>query len=123
MKVRVSRKAVLVVVAVCGLAFAAWTGWRATADPVADAATTRILMDAETGQLVPFRLDPQFSGFPAVNPKTGRATLYPTEVCRSPTCAARGGTHVILNKYLGKEGPTHCPVCGAEVRFHNGGRE
>ncbi len=103
------------------MALVTWAVWSATSDPVAAAANTRTLMDAETGKLVTVRVADGFGPFPAVNPKTDRGTLYPTEVCYSATCAARGGTHVILNTYLGTDGPTRCPVCAAEVRFHNPG--
>jgi hypothetical protein len=123
MKIPVNKSTAVALIAVALVGVAIWIGWRATADPVAEAAARRTLMDAETGELVEIRVDERFSGFPVVNPGTGRSTLYPTETCRSEVCAARGGTPVILNSYLGKEGPTHCPVCRAEARFHNGGRE
>ena len=28
-------------------------------------------------------------------------------------------TYVLLNKYIGKPGPTICPDCGREVKGHN----
>ena len=121
MSVGVNRKSVLAVTIVGVILLTAWVGWRDAGNHAAAVANTRTLMDAETGDLVEVHVEEGFGPFPALNHKTGRRTLYPTEVCYSKTCAARGGTHVILNSYLGKDGPTLCPVCGAEVRFHNPG--
>ncbi len=116
-----NKKIALAIAAVGVLALLACRVWHAVSNPVATAANTRTLMDAETGELIAVDVAEGFGPFPAVNPHTGRRTLYPTEVCYADGCAARGGTHVILNQYLGKEGPTYCPRCGAEVRFHNPG--
>jgi hypothetical protein len=117
---RINKRTVLVVIAIAAFGLAAYRLSRATPRPVA-AANTRMLMDAETGQLVAVNVADGFGPFPAVHTRTGRRTLYPTEVCYADGCAAKGGTHVILNRYLGRDGPTHCPACGAEVRFHNPG--
>jgi len=118
---RLNKKAVLAVVVAVLVVAGAYRLWSATGNPAAVAANTRTLMDSETRELVQVHVDEQLGAFPLVNPKTGRRTLYPTEVCYASTCAAQGGTHVILNVYLGKEGPTYCPACGAVVRFHNPG--
>ena len=97
-------------------------GFRNTwGDSTAEAANTRTLMDVETGELFEVEVDENFGPFPMVNPKSGEKTLYATEVCYARTCLEKGGTHVIMNKLLGKEGPTYCPQCGALVRFHNPG--
>jgi hypothetical protein len=61
--------------------------------------------------------------YPHENPRTGKNTLYPTEVCYKNECAQRGGTRVILNPWLGVKEPTRCPVCSAGVRAHNPGPE
>ncbi len=82
-------------------------------------ANTRVLMDSETGDLFPFELTENMPPYPHVNPKTGDKTLFPVEWCYARECGAKGGTPVILNTWLGKEGPTYCPNCGALVRFHN----
>ena len=119
--VRRGRSAALATIGATLAALVTWAVWSAMSDPVATAANFRTLMDAQTCRLVEVRVDENLGPFPVVNPKTGRRTLYPTEVCYAKPCAARGGTHAILNAYLGKEGPTHCTACGAEVRFHNGG--
>ena len=84
-------------------------------------ADTRTMMDVDTSELVEIPVDKIIGPYPLVNPKTGKKTLYPTEVCYARECGAKGGTHVILNRYLGKKGPTYCPVCGSLVRLHNPG--
>ena len=38
-------------------------------------------------------------------------------------CLDKGGTRVVLNAWLGQEGPTKCPVCGSGVYAHNPGPE
>jgi hypothetical protein len=121
MRAGINKRSALAVVAVGLVALLAHRIWHAASNPAAAAANTRILMDAETGELIAVDVADGFGPFPAVNPDTGRRTLYPTEVCYANDCAARGGTRVILNRYLGKERPTYCPNCGAEVRFHNPG--
>ena len=95
--------------------------WTAVGKPAVAAAETRTLMDIETGKLIHVRVTEGFGPFPMVHPRTGERTLYPTEVCYANDCAAKGGTCVILNTYLDKQGPTRCPACGAKVRFHNPG--
>ena len=91
-------------------------------DEMSDAiasANTRILMCAETGELFTISID-ELEPQPQMNPKTGRKTLYSTEVCYARECGKKpGGTRVILKELLGKEGPTYCPNCGALVRRHN----
>lgn len=79
----------------------------------------RTLMDRETGEL--FELPTaDLKPYPMPHPKTGQNTLYRTEICYwGEECRKRGGTRVIMNQLLGKEGPTYCPVCGHVVRFHN----
>ncbi len=84
-------------------------------------ADTRTLMDVETGKLYEMPVTADWGPYPHVNPDTGKKTLYATEVCYANECGKHGGTHVIMNELLGKEGPTYCPKCGALVRFHNPG--
>lgn len=121
MSKHLNRKNILAAVTVVLLALAAVRIWAAASHPAVAAADTRTLMDAETGRLATVNVTDGFGPFPMVNPRTGERTLYPTEICYANGCAAKGGTHVILNSYLGKEGPTYCPACGGEVRFHNPG--
>ncbi|HUU84810.1 MAG TPA: hypothetical protein VM243_15015 [Phycisphaerae bacterium] len=90
-------------------------------DEVTKRANTVTLMCSETGELFDVELGEDTAPFPHKNPKTGKMTLYPTEVCWRGECLKRGGTRVILNSWLGIEGPTRCPVCGSGVRAHNPG--
>ncbi|MCK4658388.1 MAG: hypothetical protein KAV82_02605 [Phycisphaerae bacterium] len=83
-------------------------------------ADVRYLMDANTGKVYPIPTEDLKLPWPMANPSTGEKTLYPTEVCYwGEECKKHGGTRVIMNKYLGKEGPTKCPICGHVVRLHN----
>jgi len=107
--------AVVLLVVACG--YYAWSSMGR--DEIVQAANTRVLMCSETGELFEVQLTPDFGAFPHQNPKTGTMTLYPTEICYWNQCGDRGGTRVILNHWLGEEGPTHCPVCGHVVRRHN----
>jgi len=116
------KKALAGLVALVLLVWAVSATWKSLGgDSAAKAANTRTLMDVETGALVDVVVDENYGPFPMVNPKTGKKTLYQTEICYARTCLEKGGTHVIMNKLLGKEGPTFCPECGALVRFHNPG--
>jgi hypothetical protein len=77
----------------------------------------RVAIDAETGRVFErYRIRPGDST-PWTHPRTGRATLYPAEACY---WAADGGvklepTYVLVNEYIGREGPTMCPDCGERV--------
>ena len=115
------KKTLLAVVAACLLGYAGYAVWSSWGGgSVVANANTRTLMDSETGELFRMRLRIGMS-FPLENPKTGKKTLYPTEVCWAGKCLKKGGTHVILNHWLGKKGPTYCPVCGSLVVPHNPG--
>ncbi|MCP4589136.1 MAG: hypothetical protein GY842_00185 [bacterium] len=83
------------------------------------AANTWTLKDSETGELVKIPTA-DLKPYPMLNPKTGKQTLCVTELCLwGDECRKKGGTHVIMNEILKKEGPTKCPVCGHVVRFRN----
>ncbi len=76
---------------------------------------------AETGEAFPKMTMPDNPDTPTVNPKTGRATLYPAETCywnKDGTAKLRP-TYVLLNGYTDKPGPTKCPDCGRVVVGHN----
>ena len=106
---------VLAVAAVGLLVVVLWRNVRTEPVP----ADHRVLMDSETGDL--FKVPTaDIKPYPMPNPKTGKNTLYRTEVCYwGAECRKRGGTRVILNEFLGKQGATQCPVCGHVVRYHN----
>jgi hypothetical protein len=117
-----TKKLIITVVAIALVAYAVYAYWSNFGQPTLPA-DTRTLMDPETGKLYEVAVDENFGPFPHVNPDTGKRTLWPTEVCFARECAKKEkGTHVILNSFLGKEGPTYCPNCGALVRPHNPGR-
>jgi DNA-directed RNA polymerase subunit RPC12/RpoP len=80
----------------------------------------RNLMDIDSGEVnaVPFTTG---MAYPYKNPKTGKNTLYPFEICYHGECGKIGGTRVILEEQLSRPGPTHCPKCGYRVVLHNPG--
>ncbi len=97
-----------------------WSVWGAiSGDDVAKAANTITHICAETGETFDIELKPDMPGVPRPNPKTGRNTLYPAEICYWNECGPKGGTPVLMNTYAGREEPTYCPVCGHIVRFRN----
>lgn len=104
------------------IACAAWYTWANVSSP-STPPDTRVFIDQQTGERFNIKLTEDLKPFPLTNPRTGEPTLWPAEFCMSSTCAPKGGTPVILNTYLGKSEPTHCPVCGAEVRLHNSSRD
>ncbi|MCA9279270.1 MAG: hypothetical protein H6815_08215 [Phycisphaeraceae bacterium] len=96
--------------------------WIRNQNPSSAAVTsTRLVMDAETGEIFDNFRVPKDQPFPWKNPKTGRNTLYMPEKCYwTPDGKAKNTPdYVLLNKFTGKAGPTLCPVCGKEVREHN----
>jgi len=58
---------------------------------------------------------------PVMSPYTKRRTGWPAEKCywTRDGKAKLKPTLVLLNNYIGKEGPTMCPDCGRVVRGHN----
>lgn len=88
-------------------------------DETLRSANRRVIKCSETGQEFKIKITRDLKPYPHENPKTGTKTLYPTEVCYWDECGKQRGTRVILNVWLGKEGPTKCPVCEHTVRPHN----
>ncbi len=86
-----------------------------------DASRSRTLVDAESGEV--FENFPIKDGDrqPWMNPKTGKATLFPAERCfwTRDGKAKMKPTWVLLNQYAGKPGETICPDCGRRVVPHN----
>lgn len=80
----------------------------------------RNYIDAATGKTFSYQLKPGES-YPVVPPGGAEATGWPAEKCFwTPDGKAKAEpTLVLLNSYIGKEGPTICPDCGREVRPHN----
>lgn len=91
------------------IAFAVWRTWSAARDAQPQWPRVR-LMNAETGELRWFRTG---------EGKKLPVGYHPIEYCFQNECGPAGGTPVVLNVYLGKKDPTHCPKCGALVVGHN----
>lgn len=86
-----------------------------------DVSRYRTVLDAETGELVRDFYVKDGTLYPWVNPKTGKATLFPPELCfwTKDGKAKTEPTYVLLNELAGKPGKTICPDCGREVVGHN----
>jgi len=58
---------------------------------------------------------------PVYSPYSGSNTGYPAELCywNADGTIRKDPTPVLLNSYIGKPGPTFCPVCGRLVVAHN----
>jgi hypothetical protein len=86
-----------------------------TYSPVDDT-HSRLFMDAETGKV--FTAEMKIgTTIPVISPDTGKPTGYPPEECywNADGTPKSTPTYVILNKELGKPGPTFCPDCGRLV--------
>ncbi|MHC4233995.1 MAG: hypothetical protein ACYSUQ_02665 [Planctomycetota bacterium] len=114
------KRNILIGVIVVVVAVAGYYTWSSLGESkVVRSANTRTLKCSETGKLFEVQLTTDMPPYPHENPRTGRKTLYPTEVCYWNQCGQKGGTRVILNQWLDQEDPTYCPVCGQVVRPHN----
>lgn len=109
-----------VVLAAAILAGGVWLGLgRAGArDPVDSA--KRVIICSETLKVYNYTIKPGESA-PYPSPYSKKNTGYAAERCywTKDGKAKLEPTYVLLNEYVGKEGPTICPDCGREVRFHN----
>lgn len=90
------------------------------ADP-SDVSRTRVAIDAETGEIIEALAIEDESIYPWKNPKTGKASLYPPELCywTKDGKAKTEPTYVLLGSLVGKPGKTKCPDCGRDVVAHN----
>lgn len=110
-------RAVLVVVVLGALAFGGYRMYSAIGS--GGAAWPRIrVMDPATGDMRWQEVRPGES-MPYVNPRTGERSMYIVEYCFDNECGPAGGTPVVLNNFLGVDGPMVCPRCGATVTPHN----
>lgn len=110
-----------VVLAVGCVTWAVWAVIHYLGPSAAIAASTRgQYVCAETGK--PFTLTIE-SGMtlPVYSPHSGKKTGYPAELCywTSDGQTRKEPVPVLLNSYLGKDGPTFCPDCGRLVRARN----
>jgi hypothetical protein len=119
-----TRKAILAgIAAVVGIAaMCIFMFYNFFGSDTASVSARRVVIDNETGE-VNEKFPVAAGAFPYVNPKTGRATLYPAESCfwTRDGKAKLQPTYVLLNEYCNppKPGPTICPDCGHVVRAHN----
>lgn len=86
-----------------------------------DVSHSRTVMDSETSEVIDSFPIKEGTLYPWVNPKSGKATLYPPEMCywTKDGKAKADPTFVLLNEFTGKQGKTICPDCGREVVGHN----
>jgi len=81
----------------------------------------RPVICSETGEVFERFKYPKGHRTPFENPKTGRKTLYPAELCywTKDGKAKLEPTYVLIGLYMGKEEPNTCPDCGRRVVGHN----
>ena len=78
------------------------------------------MVNIETGHGFMIEIGVDFEGWPVKSPDTGKMTGYPAEACYWDQCGQKqGGTWVVLNRTLNKDGETLCPECGNRVVGHN----
>ena len=78
------------------------------------------IVNLETGHGFMIEIGEGFKGWPVKTPDTGKMTGYPAEACYRDQCGQKqGGTWVVLNRTLNKDGETLCPECGNRVVGHN----
>jgi hypothetical protein len=87
---------------------------------VARRANERVFICSETGKVFRHVLQ-DGERYPIYSPYSDKNTGFPAEACY---WTKDGGvklepTYVLLNTYIGKEGPTICPDCGRKVYDHN----
>jgi hypothetical protein len=108
-----------VVVCVVAVGLVVYLVFFREASPVASA-NDRVFICAETGLTFNHTIKDGEKN-PVYSPHSGKNTGFPAEACH---WTRDGGvklepTYVLLNEYIGKEGPTICPDCGRKVRRLN----
>lgn len=80
-------------------------------------ASRRVMIDADTGEVVEGFVLQAGDRMPFLNPRTGKRSLYQAEFCywNKDGTAKLKGTPVLLNDLVDKPGPTLCPDCGRKV--------
>jgi hypothetical protein len=80
----------------------------------------RVFVCAKTGKAFSHRLS-RSDTLPVYSPHSGEKTGYPAELCywTADGQVRKEPVAVLLNTYLGKDGPTFCPDCGRLVVGHN----
>jgi len=108
----------IVAIALAVMAFAIYSTIKSFRDDPRRMAFYAVVADSESGEVIPqFPLPSDGKGYPAINPKTGKRTIFPAEACfwTKEGKAKLDPNYVILNTWLGKKGPTRCPECGKTV--------
>ncbi|HWP41385.1 MAG TPA: hypothetical protein VNL70_10705 [Tepidisphaeraceae bacterium] len=103
------------------LLIAIWMLWRKTSSSeAARLANQRIFVCAQTGKAFSVELRQGLS-IPVKSPYTGQPTGYPAELCywTKDGKPKDEPTAVLMNRWVGKSGPTFCPDCGRLVVGHN----
>ncbi len=118
------RDRVMAVGAVAGLGAACvLLGYQLFGGPpsAAQLSRMRVVIDSETSEVIREFVVPDNEDLPFRNPRSGKRTLYFAEQCywNKDGTAKLSPTYVLLNAYVGKEGPTLCPDCGRTVVGHN----
>lgn len=110
----------LTALSVVVLAFTIWSTVRSYQNDPKRLARLNTLMDAETKEVF-LQFPLEGTGFPQVNPKTGKRTLYPAEACywTKDGKAKLEPTYVVLGTWFGDRNPTKCPDCGRIVTKSN----
>jgi hypothetical protein len=87
---------------------------------LAAASRERLYICSETGKAFAGELQPGGSNV-LRSPFSGRNTGYLAELCfwTKDGSAKAEPTPVLLNSWIGKDGPTFCPDCGRLVVVHN----
>lgn len=89
-------------------------------DPAVAAGRTRTYICSESVKTFEYRLEEGVK-YPVESPHSGKRTGYPAERCywTAEGGAKREPTYVLMNEFIGKDGPTICPDCGRRVVFRN----
>lgn len=115
-KLGVGGAAGICLVAVVILVYAIFRG----EDVAAVASAQRVYICAETMRTFEYTAK-EGDKDPMMSPYSKKKTGWPAEKCywTREGGAKRLPTYILLNDYVGKEGPTICPDCGRKVVFRN----
>jgi hypothetical protein len=96
-------------------------GWRVLRkDPNVIATEKRHFICSETLKVFEYSLK-EGDRYPIRSPYSKKNTGWPAEACywNADGTVKREPTYVLLNEFIGVEGPTICPDCGKKVVRHN----
>lgn len=95
-----------------------WQVVRRPGPDLAAASRMRTLIDSESGEVFADHRVAEGASYPLVNPKTGRATLFPAERCYWTRAGEAKWRPTFVFVPPG-EASAVCPECGREVVPHN----